>query len=116
MKTFTQTRKRSLGQSTVEFALMMPILMTFFFWIFEANIYFVASTQAAYSAYASARSVVVMHGRSNMPQQEVPQEILTGRIWQQVPPQTQVHQLTQGGLWGQPDGVTVRFGAIGSLP
>lgn len=108
-------RQRTLrGQSTVEFALMMPIIMAFFFYVFEANIYWSALHQSAWAAYAAARTNLVLGGPAPKGRavDRTGKMILTGRLFEQgvnISPST----LRPG---GGPDGVIVRLQGLDSLP
>src|SRR3954465_3984930 len=51
--------RRKRGQSTVEFALMIPVMITVFFWIIEANVYMTSLHMTGFAAYSSARALLV---------------------------------------------------------
>lgn len=104
MKTLRNNRRRTRGQSVTEFALMMPIIMAFFFYIFEANIHMVALHQGAYASYAAARGRVTRHDGKGQTQ-KFKSAILTGKIWNGS-------NITDDGE----DGVKTTFGNFASLP
>jgi hypothetical protein len=114
--------KRGRGQSTAEFAMMMPFIMGITFFILEFQIFAVGMHHSAWAAYAAARAHVVEHnGRINL-QNQVVNRILTGRIYTESPsrPRVSTHRRGYNGLqtsWGQsPDGVIVEVRGFGSLP
>ena len=117
-----KTNKRSRGQSTVEFALMMPFMLGITFFVLEFQIFAVGMHHTAWAAYSAARAQVVMHGNKVDLQSEVIDEILNGRIYQQQRPSVDTHRRGFNGndsKWnqGQPDdGVVVTMPGFGSLP
>jgi hypothetical protein len=104
MKTLRNIRRRSSGQSVTEFALMMPVIMAFFFYVFEANIHMSAMQQGSYASYAAARGFLVKHDGKGEPS-TFKGKILTGTIWNTA-------NIAQDGQ----DGVKVTFGNFASLP
>lgn len=113
----TSSRRRRKGQSTVEFALMMPVIMAFFFWIFEANIYWIGLHQGAYAAYAASRAHLVSGGPTQVRPRDAVADIMTGRLWRDgdFRPEDRVSTSTlRGG--GGPDGVIVQLPSLSSLP
>lgn len=116
-------RRRRKGQSTVEFALMMPIIMGFFFWIFETNIYWIGLHQGAYAAYAASRTHLVSGGPTAQDPKDTMNDILTGRIWKGAAgggsrggsPELRRTRLVTRGLGGM-DGVTIELPSLASLP
>lgn len=111
-----RTREEA-GQSTVEFALMIPVIMTFFFWVFQVNIFILGYHQMAYASFAAARSHVVE--RSQGPQeQQVMDAILTGKIFKEntAGRPTITHDSRMDDNWGVSDGVTLKHPGFESLP
>lgn len=109
-------REGERGQSTTEFALMLPIILLGFFWIFEANVIMMQMHQGAYASYAAARSHVVERG--NNFEQGIVDSILTGNIYQGGdfkgrPPR--VDHDTKG-LGFAADGVIVEMDNVQSMP
>lgn len=102
MKTL-RTRRRS-GQSVTEFALMMPVIMAFFFYAFEANIHMAAMQQASYASYMGARGFLVERNGRGKPE-KIGKMILTGSIWETA-------SVSADGN----DGVKATFGNFASLP
>lgn len=102
MKTI-RTRRRK-GQSVTEFALMMPVIMAFFFYAFEANIHMSAMQQASYASYMGARGFLVQRDGRGDPGQ-IGRMILTGSIWDGA-------NVSADGN----DGVKATFGNFASLP
>ena len=112
----TIKRRKTSGQSTAEFALMMPVIMLFFFWIFQVNIYYSALNQSAWAAYAGARTNLVMGGpdSSRVSAQRTVDRILTGRLFRNLGnPQASASTLRAG---GGPDGIILRLQALDTLP
>ena len=109
--------RKSSGQSTTEFALMMPVIMVIFFYIFEVNIYWSALHHSAYASYAAARTHLVSGGpggdypTNNSSAQDTVDRILTGRLYEMSGPQA-----TLSSLRGGRDGVVVNLGSLASLP
>ena len=113
----TGTRGRR-GQSTVEFALMMPVIMAFFFWIFETNIYWIGLHQGAYAAYAASRTHLVDGGPTDVDPEETMEDLLTGQLWKggfngRNRPSLSTSTLRTG---GGPDGVIITMPALSTLP
>jgi len=126
-------RNRRRGQSTVEFALMMPFILGITFFILEFQIFAVGMHHTAYASYAAARGYIVSHQGDGGPidsEAKLQREflyggsspILTGRIYQENaggPPQLALHRRGYGGddsMWQITDGVTVSMPSFGSLP
>ena len=64
-------RVRQQGQSTVEFALMMPVMLTVFFWMFEANILMTGMHLTSYASFMSARAYVVKHKHGSIARRQL---------------------------------------------
>lgn len=110
-------RASDAGQSTVEFALMIPVIMTFFFWVFQVNIFMLGYHQMAYASFAAARAHTVERNGSQ-PEQEVMDAILTGKIFQENvsgPPRIG-HSRRQDSRWSVDDGVRITHSGFESLP
>ena len=103
MRNVIRKRKNS-GQSVVEFALMMPIIMAMFFYVFEANIQMTAMHQASYASYMGARGFIVEHDGRGKPER-IGQAILTGKVFEGA-------RVTADGN----DGVKAELGEMASLP
>lgn len=108
-----RTRRES-GQSVVEFALMMPVIMAVFFYIFEANIHMSAMHQGAYASYMAARGHVVKHNGGG-DETRIMRAILTGKLFRQSGPPASVSPDSLQGGKGV-DGVIVDLGNMDSLP
>lgn len=113
-------RRRNAGQSVTEFALMMPVIMAFFFWIFQVNIYYSALNQGAWAAYAGARTHLVLGGPNdggNSAQKTV-DRIMTGRLYTNnsdgKPMVSDGEKLRGGGSTAE--GIIVRMPALDTLP
>ena len=113
MKLMTSQRRKSAGQSTVEFALMMPVIMAFFFWIFQVNIYYTALNQTAWAAFASARTQLVLTGPGDggVQAKDTVTRILPGSLYDGV--NSDPSTLRSG---GGPDGVIVKLPSLATLP
>ena len=110
--------RRRKGQSTVEFALMMPVIMAFFFWVFETNIYWIGLHQGAYAAYAASRTHLVDGGPTNVDPKDTMNDLLTGQLWKggfngRNQPRLEMSTLRQG---GGSDGVIIKMPALSTLP
>ena len=69
-------RRGRRGQSTVEFLLMMPLIMAMFFFIIEMSIYFTSVHYTHYATFAAARG----HAVGEDPQ-EIADMLLTGNVY-----------------------------------
>lgn len=113
---FRKERRGERGQSTTEFALMLPVVFLGFFWIFEANVIMMQMHQGAYASYAAARSHIVERGAQY--EQGIVDSILTGSIYRggdfrgQSP---RVRHHTKGFGLSQ-DGVIVEMDNVQSMP
>lgn len=108
---------REAGQSTVEFALMLPVIMTFFFWIFQVNIFMLGYHQMAYASFAAARHHIVERGSGE--EDKVMKAILTGKIYtSNVSGRPSVEHSTRiDGRWNAgPDGAQINHPGFQSLP
>jgi hypothetical protein len=101
-------KKKNSGQSVVEFALMMPVIMAFFFYIFEANIHMSAMHQGSYASYMGARGFLVERNGRGKPER-IGQAILTGKLFKQSGPPASVR--ADGN-----NGVVAKLGNMDSLP
>lgn len=111
--------RKSKGQSTTEFALMMPVIMVFFFWIFQVNIYFSAMNQGAWAAYAAARTHLVLGGPDDggVTTQKTVDRILTGKLFQENgrnPTVEEGESTIYGG--GGAEGVILKLKSLETLP
>lgn len=77
-----RARKRLRGQSTVEFMLMIPVLMSIYFFVIEMGLWFTTIHYGTYAAFNIARAQQV--GFSNLyPSVSALNDIiLTGAVWQ----------------------------------
>ena len=71
-----QRLSRKRGQSTVEFLLMLPLIMAMFFFIIEMSIYFTSVHYTHYATFAAARG----HAVGENPQ-EIADMLLTGNVY-----------------------------------
>ena len=111
-----RVRAPEAGQSTVEFALMIPVIMTFFFWVFQVNVFMLGYHQMAYASFAAARHHIVERGQSQ--EQEVVDAILTGKIYTSnvSGKPTFEHSTRIDGQWNVTDGAQVNHPGFQSLP
>ncbi len=119
------------GQSTVELALMMPIVFTVFFWMFESNILMSGMHMTAYGAYVGARAHLVENQDNGVRERSAVRRVLTGGIFRQNyfmggrSPLFQVYATNRGSMIGpgtapshtaSSDGVVVTVPMFASLP
>jgi hypothetical protein len=132
---------RESGQSTAELAMMMPVVLAFFFWGLQVNIIMFAYHQTAYASFMSARALLVSHNTSSVCGSDCPttvmNAILTGDLYQgsgangtgNTFQKVKLTATVRGGTGGkddsedqqdfgqnQPTGVQIQLGAINSLP
>lgn len=73
------------GQSTVEFMLMVPVILSIFFFVIEMSLYFSAIHYANYATYTTARARLANYGAQ--PYQSTPDPnsvmklVLTGSVY-----------------------------------
>lgn len=72
----SQRHQQQRGQSTVEFLLMMPLILATFFFIIEMSLYFTTVHYTSYATYAAARAHAVGEDPT-----EVTRMLLTGSVY-----------------------------------
>jgi len=100
---------------------MMPVIMAFFFWVFQANIYMTALNQSAYAAFAGARTHLVLGGPGGggMSADKTVKRILTGQLFEG---DLGAPQVSDGdNLPGRPQGATrqgikINLKSLSTLP
>lgn len=119
MKTRTHIANER-GQATTELALMMCIILAFFFWALQAEIILGGMHQGAYAAFNSARILVTSHHGGKDPDQDGRAKILTGKIFTEAEggPASLSTDLRDNSKWSgaQADGVNLTVPQFASLP
>ena len=75
MKTVLNRKRRSRGQGTVEFLLLLPIILMLLFSVIEYAYYFGGVHYTNYAAFSAARANIANEGTSG-----VEDELLTGNV------------------------------------
>lgn len=81
----TRRRARSLerGQAVAEFAMIIPFVVMFTFFVIQASVIFSMIHQASFASFAAARHHRVAQ---NHQEQQVVDAVLRGRFWKMVGP------------------------------
>ena len=72
-----KVRRHERGQSTVEFMLMLPLLLASFFFVIEMSMYFSSVHYTQYATFAAARGAAVGEDP-----EEIASILLTGNVYQ----------------------------------
>ncbi|MFM7202469.1 MAG: TadE/TadG family type IV pilus assembly protein [Myxococcota bacterium] len=76
-----RVRKRLRGQSTVEFMLMIPVLMSIYFFVLEMGLWFTTIHYGNYAAFSIARAQQVGFSNLYPSVSSLNDIILTGAVW-----------------------------------
>lgn len=74
-------RRRSRGQSTVEFMLMLPVLLASYFFVVQMGLYFTTIHYANYGAFTSARGLVGGYSSMYQDMTSMSKLVLSGDVW-----------------------------------
>lgn len=69
------------GQSTVEFVLMLPVLLATYFFVVQMGLYFTTIHYASYGAFTSARGLVGGFSAFYQDMTTMSQLVLNGDVW-----------------------------------
>lgn len=76
-----RVRKRLRGQSTVEFMLMIPVLMSIYFFVLKMGLWFTTIHYGNYAAFSIARAQQVGFSNLYPSVSSLNDIILTGAVW-----------------------------------